>query len=141
MLRYLFGALGLGAALAAGAQNDIFDAAEFMPVAPGCTRVSGPDTGECTLRFIHSTVSTALVWPASCARHAGGTLLLSLVVDDRGQVTAAEVLRSLHPDLDRAAATAALKLPLLQPASEDGKPVKVRITVPLKLTPPAPQRP
>ena len=137
MLRHLFVLIGLVTVWTVRAQSDLYDAAEFMPVAPGCARVPGPDPGDCTLRFVGAKLAEALVWPASCARHGGGTLLLSLVVDERGQVTATEVLRSVHPDLDRAAATAALRLPLLQPASEDGKPVKVRLTVPLKLTPPA----
>ena len=137
MLRYFLGAVGLMAVLTVGAQTDIYDAAEFMPVAPGCARMPGPEPSECTLRFVGAQLAEALVSPASCANHGGGTALLSLIVDERGQVTAAEVLRSVHPDLDRAAAAAALRLPLLQPANEDGKPVKVRLTVPLKLQPPA----
>jgi|GEM_PF-3571030 len=137
MLRPFFVFVGLLTAWPVAAQNDLYDAAEFMPVAPGCTRVPGPEPGDCTLRFVGTAVAAELVWPASCAQHGGGTLLLSLVVDERGKVTAAEVLRSVHPDLDRAAASAALRLPPLQPASEDGKPVKVRLTVPLKLTPPS----
>jgi TonB family protein len=117
------------------AQGDVLDAAEFMPVAPGCTRTAGPEPGECTQRYLLSQIASGLVWPESCKNHPGGTLILSLVFSERGQITSVEVLRSLHPDLDRAAAQAAMALPPLQPALDEGVPVRVRSTLPLRLSP------
>jgi TonB family protein len=119
----------------AGAQGEVLDAAEFMPVAPGCTRTPGPEPGECTQRYLLAQIAAGLVWPESCKTHPGGTLILSLVVSERGQITSVEVLRSLHPDLDRAAAQAAMALPALQPALDGGSPVRVRTTLPLRLSP------
>ena len=120
----------------AGAQGEVLDAAEFMPVAPGCTRTPGPEPGECTQRYLLAQIGSGLVWPESCKNHPGGTLILSLVFSERGQITSVEVLRSLHPDLDRAAVNAALALPALQPALDGGSPVRVRSTLPPRLSPP-----
>jgi protein TonB len=64
------------------------------------------------------------------ARGSGkeGTVVLSLVVGSNGLPREVKVLRSLSPDLDEAA-TDAVASWKFAPATKNGKPVAVRITV------------
>jgi protein TonB len=69
----------------------------------------------------------------SIAKQAGieGTVILQLLVDTGGKVLKVKVLRSLHPELDRAAIDAAYRT-TFYPAKQRDKPVKVWVSYPIR---------
>ena len=70
------------------------------------------------------------VYPAEAlAQGIRGIVILDIVIDGRGKVSSTSVLRSV-PGLDEAAITAARQWEY-EPTKIDGKPVSVRLTVPI----------
>lgn len=67
------------------------------------------------------------------AKQAGieGTVILQLLVDTSGKVLNVKVLRSLHPELDKAARDAAYQT-TFYPAKQRDKPVKVWVSYPIR---------
>ena len=67
------------------------------------------------------------------AKTAGieGTVILQLLVDTNGKVLKAKVLKSLHPELDKAAVDAAYRT-TFYPAKQRDKPVKVWVSYPIR---------
>jgi protein TonB len=73
----------------------------------------------------------APVFPAILKREGlSGQVTLEFVVDERGNVTQAKVLRSTHPDFS-ASALDALRKWRFEPGQKDGHAVKTRMRVPL----------
>ena len=60
-----------------------------------------------------------------------GRVLVSFIVDVDGAISEARILRSAHPLLDREALRVIRMMPMWNPAKEDGKPVKVRYSLPV----------
>ena len=67
--------------------------------------------------------------PEAAARGLRGIVILSLIVDEQGRVADVEVVRSVPP-FDEAAITAVEQW-RYEPTEIDGRPVRVRITVPI----------
>ena len=69
----------------------------------------------------------------SIAKTAGieGTVILQLLVETNGKVLKAKVLKSLHPELDKAAVDAAYRT-TFYPAKQRDKPVKVWVSYPIR---------
>ena len=61
-----------------------------------------------------------------------GTVYVSFVVDVFGQVCRVEVLRGVHPLLDKEAVRVVRSLPKWHPGKKDGKPINVSHSVPIK---------
>ena len=79
-----------------------------------------------------AAIQRNLVYPEA-ARRAGieGTVILHVLIDENGNVADTWVLKSLgNSDCDEAA-VAAIKKTKWKPAMQNGKPVKVRISVPV----------
>ena len=60
-----------------------------------------------------------------------GTIYIQIVVNEEGKVIDAKILRGLSPDLDEMSLNA-VKSTLFKPGTQRGRPVKVRMTVPIK---------
>ena len=60
-----------------------------------------------------------------------GTIIVEAVIDKEGKVIEAKVVRNLFPDLDEISLEA-VKSTLFKPGKQRGKPVKVRIDIPIK---------
>jgi protein TonB len=60
------------------------------------------------------------------AQEIEGIVKLELVVSPEGKVLSAKLLKRLHPLLDESAYNAAMAMSF-SPATEDGKPVRVKI--------------
>lgn len=67
------------------------------------------------------------------ARTAGveGTVFVQFVVNERGQVTDEQVIRSVSPELD-AEALRVIRQARFEPGTQRGEPVKVRFTIPIQ---------
>ena len=70
---------------------------------------------------------------AAKAEMPAGRVLASFVVGQEGSVGDVSLLRSASPSIDREVVKAIRLMPRLQPAVKDGKPVKVRLFVPIVL--------
>ena len=66
------------------------------------------------------------------AREAGiqGTVFVYYEIDKKGEIDNVEVLRGVHPSLDKAAETVVKNMPKHSPGEQRGKPVRVRYTKP-----------
>lgn len=96
-------------------------AVEQMPQFPG--------GNEALLKFI----STHLKYPVIAAENGvQGTVTLRFVVSPTGEVTKVEVLRQLDPSCDKEAIRVIKSLPQWVPGKQNGKPVPVYFTVPVR---------
>jgi protein TonB len=62
-----------------------------------------------------------------------GKIHISFVVDENGNVSSASIKRGVYPELDNEARRVVSNMPKWQPAIKNGKPVKVRMIVPIKI--------
>ncbi len=96
---------------------------EIMPQFPG---------GE---REMYNFISRNIVYPKKAIRKGiKGRVFTKFIIDDNGYVKDAEISRSLHPLLDKAALDVINKMPKWQPGIQDGDPVNVTFYVPIKFT-------
>lgn len=71
-------------------------------------------------------------YPADAkAEGVEGRVVCSFVVDEDGNVVEVKVVRSAHPSLDAEALRVISSMPKWQPGTKDGKPVRVRLSMPL----------
>ena len=108
--------------------------AERMPVFPGdCQGIANAeDQAKCTEAAIINFVQSNASYP-DIAKENGfqGKVFLTFIVDDNGKVGNVEILKGIHKSLDDSATKAVLKLPKFTPASQRGKPVKLKYTIPV----------
>ena len=96
-------------------------AVEQMPQFPG--------GNEALLKYI----STHLKYPVIAAENGiEGTVTLRFVVSPTGEVTKVEILRQLDPSCDKEAIRVIKSLPQWVPGKQNGKPVPVYFTVPVR---------
>ena len=71
-----------------------------------------------------------------------GTVYVRFIVDKKGAVRDVTVIRGVNPNLDAEAVRAVKAMPNWSPGMKDGKPVKVRFTLPVsfKLEEPVPAK-
>jgi periplasmic protein TonB len=62
---------------------------------------------------------------------AAGLVTVSLLIDDKGNVTETSVVKSTHKELEDPAMDAVRKW-RFKPAKKDGNPVAVRVAIPIK---------
>ena len=102
-------------------ETEPYVAVEQMPQFPG--------GNEALLKFI----STHLRYPVIAAENGiQGTVTLRFVVSPTGEITKVEVLRQLDPACDKEALRVIKSLPQWVPGKQNGKPVPVYFTVPVR---------
>lgn len=74
--------------------------------------------------------------PELVASKASGLVAVSAVIDENGNVISCEVVKATKDEFKQAALDAA-KTWKFKPAKNGGKAVKVRVTLPVRFTPPA----
>ena len=73
-----------------------------------------------------------LVYPESCKEQKiQGRVLVTFVVAKDGSVTETEVVKSAHPDMDAEALRVVNSMPKWKPGKQNGKEVRVKMTVPV----------
>ena len=78
---------------------------------------------------------TNIDYPDSArVKNIEGKVFLRFVIDEEGNVTHPEVLRSLHPLLDAEAIRVVQQMPKWSPGKQNGKPVSVYFTLPIFFT-------
>lgn len=99
----------------------VFDRAEQMPQFPG---------GDTEL---YKWLADNLVYPAIAAeRGIQGTVTLRFVVNANGEIGEVQIMRGLDKDLEREAVRVVKKLPKFIPGRQNGQPVSVWFTLPVR---------
>lgn len=116
-------------------EDEVFMIVEKMPAFPGCEDLRGEELKQCTEREVITRVQTTVKYPA-IAKDAmiQGTVFVYYEIDKKGKIANVDVLRGVHPSLDKAAKTAVENLPQHSPGEQRGKPVRVRYTIPVRFT-------
>lgn len=115
-------------------EEDIpFMIVEDMPGFGPCKSKTGPERDQCTQLEIIRYVSSNTKYPP-IAKDAGiqGTVFVYFVVGKDGKVKDGRVLRPVDPRLDEEALRVVSSLPDFEPGRQQGKPVSVQYTIPVK---------
>lgn len=100
--------------------DPIFERPDKMPEFPG-------GMTEC-LKFLNKNMK----YPKEAQMNGEqGRVILKFVVDRKGSITDIEVVRSVSPSIDKEAIRVIKKMPKWNPGIVNGKPVRVRFTVPI----------
>lgn len=100
--------------------GEVFVIVEEMPMFPG---------GEARLmEFINKNLKFPQI---ALENGISGRVICTFVIDGRGKVSNAEVLRSVDPHLDKEALRVINMMPDWKPGKQRGKPVRVRYTLPI----------
>ena len=101
-------------------EGEVFVVVEEMPSFPG---------GESAMQaFIRKN----LKYPQIALENGiSGRVICTFVIDGKGKITGVEVLRSVDPNLDREALRVINMMPDWKPGKQQGKPVRVRYTLPV----------
>ncbi|SIT89362.1 energy transducer TonB [Pontibacter indicus] len=96
---------------------------EVMPEFPGGEQVM--------LRWIGSV----LKYPKTTRKaKAEGLVIISFVVDEQGRIGDTELIKGIHPDADAEGIRVIKAMPTWKPGLQEGKPVPVRYTLPLRFS-------
>ena len=77
-------------------------------------------------------LSQNLTYPAAAAENGiQGKVVVKFVVDEHGNVSDVQVVRSVDPSLDREAVSTVKRMPKWNPGMQNGQPVKVWYTLPV----------
>jgi len=108
--------------------------AERMPVFPGeCDDVVDPDEqAKCTETAIITYIAQNTVYP-DIAKENGfqGRVFVEFIVDDLGKVGNVRVVKGIHQSTDKEAVRVIKSLHKFKPATQRGKPVKLKYTIPV----------
>ena len=106
---------------------------EDMPGFGPCKSMAGLERDQCTQLEIIKYVSSNTKYPP-IAKDAGiqGTVFVYFVVGKDGKVRDSRVIRPVDPRLDEEALRVVSSLPAFEPGRQQGKPVSVQYTIPVK---------
>ncbi|GCD77709.1 hypothetical protein JCM31826_11910 [Thermaurantimonas aggregans] len=108
------------------------------PVFPGCESIKDEEGRlSCLIQGIQKHVAKNFVYPEEAKKEKiQGKIFVSFVIAEDGTVKDIEVARSAHPLLDQAAIASVASIndlnPRIKPASQQGKPVSVKFTIPIQ---------
>ena len=78
-------------------------------------------------------VSNSIKYPAVAEENGiQGLVTVSFVVEKDGSISGAKVIRSVDPSLDKEALRIIRSMPRWTPGKQDGKPVRVKYTIPVR---------
>lgn len=101
-------------------EGEVFVVVEEMPSFPG---------GESAMQaFIRKNLKFPQI---ALENGISGRVICTFVIDGKGKITGAEVIRSVDPNLDREALRVINMMPDWKPGKQQGKPVRVRYTLPV----------
>jgi len=101
---------------------------ERMPYYNECSNFLDPEAeSNCTAGNIVRHINKVLTYPAiSKSQGIEGTVHLAFIIDETGKPTDIEVIRKVHPTLDKEAVRALSLIPPMNPAKQNGRAVSVR---------------
>ena len=110
--------------------------AEHMPHFRDCTDVLDRDAERnCTEQSMISMIQSCAKFPPMLREAGiGGVVFVQFNVDEFGHIRDAQVLKEAHPKLNRAALQALDCIPQMEPGTQQGRPVRVTYTIPVRFT-------
>ena len=102
------------------ADNDTLYMVEHMPTFPGGM--------EGLMEFINNTISYSRTMKK---RKLQGRVIVQFVINKEGSILDPQIVRGIHPILDKEALRIVEKMPKWNPGMQNGKTVNVRFTVPI----------
>jgi protein TonB len=101
-------------------EEEIFMVVEESPEFPGGVQA--------LLEYLRKNIK----YPQICKdNNIQGRVLISFVVNKDGAIVDPEVIKSVHPSLDKEALRVISGMPNWKPGAQRGKPVRVKYTVPV----------
>jgi len=110
--------------------------ADHMPAFPECADVLDPEgERQCTEQRIIEHMQQCVEFPRHM-RDAGidGVVYLGYVIDEDGRVRNPRILKSPHAAFDGTTLECIEGLPVLQPGRQQGRPVRVQYTLPVRFS-------
>ncbi|HZV70422.1 MAG TPA: energy transducer TonB [Saprospiraceae bacterium] len=109
----------------------IYDVVDVRPQFAGCVR-SEADTVDCTFMKMLNHIQTNLKYPEEAlSLRVTGPVVVDFIVDSSGHVTAPVVKKSLGHGTDEEALRVISLMPAWTPGMVEGRPVAVRMTIPI----------
>lgn len=111
--------------------SPIYEVAEVMPRFAGCDHVAA-DSINCTFAAVLKHIQTNLQYPQEAlTNRAQGPVVVDFVIDTSGRVTVPVVTKGLGFGCDQEALRVISIMPPWIPGMQDGKPVAVKMTIPI----------
>lgn len=110
--------------------------AEYMPRFASYTNILNQDLERfCTESEMIRLIQSCAVFPRRLVDAGfGGVVFIQFNVNEFGDVSSPAILKSVHPDLDQSALQALKCLPEMIAGIQQGKPVRVTYTIPVRFT-------
>ena len=101
----------------------VYTYVEHMPQLPGGS----------TMAAVSAYIQQRVAYPQlPAAEQHTGMVFASFIVTDKGEVQAAKIIKGLAPAYDEAVLAAIRQLPRMEPGQQNGQPVNVSLTLPIK---------
>ncbi len=113
-----------------------FTLVECMPHWQGCENTKDEeDRSRCTFSNIQQYLAKNIIYPNSAKNNnITGIVYVTFVLDTKGMVKDARVLRGVSPELDEEALRVISSMPQWIPGTQKGKTVKVQYNIPIKFS-------
>lgn len=109
--------------------------ADQMPYFSGCKKYKNgtEKKRKCSNEFLVAFLSNHLEYPDSAkAMEIEGTVYVSFIIDEEGRVIEPSIIRDIGNGCGEAAIAVVKKMPNWQPGMNNGKPVKVKLNLPIQ---------
>jgi TonB family protein len=111
--------------------GQIFDAVEVMPRYAGCEQAL-TDSIDCTLMKVVSHIKSTIKYPEEALKNkVQGQVVTEFVVDTNGAIINPMIKQGIGSGCDEEALRVLTLMPAWIPGKQDGKPVKVRMKMPI----------
>lgn len=117
--------------------DSIFTHAEVMPCFPGCESLppGSEDRRRCSDQELVAFLSRHLVYPEKAkALSTEGTVYVSFIIDENGEVQNPTLLIDIGDDCGEAALDVVTVMPRWEPGMHRGQKVKVRLNMPIQFS-------
>lgn len=123
----------LGCSFLMRAQDTLYTQAEQMPYFKGCEKMAegSVEKRNCSNQALIAYIASHLETPKS---DITGVVYITFFINENGQIENTSILRGLDKPQDDAALKVVKSLPDMEPAVLNGKPVKVKMTLPIRFT-------
>ena len=113
--------------------DEVLDRAERMPIFGDCTMLEESEMRQCSDKQLLSFIYNELKYP-SLAKEIGvtGMVVIQFIVGKDGEVRDVNILRGIGGGCDKESKRVIKKLPSWMPGKQNGRPVSVRYTIPIK---------
>lgn len=110
-----------------------FTYVEDMPRYPGCEHLPKDERTACASEKLYDFIFSNIMYPSEDRKNGNqGTVIAQFTIEKDGSVSDIDILRSVSPGLDAEAVRIIESMSNWVPGYHNGKPVRVRFTLPFK---------